>query len=123
LGSPTSRLLGPLHLSSEGSGLLFGFGADQDPKDSSQVIAFALAGGLGLPDRDYYVREDEKSREIRKAYVAHVQRMFELLGDAKAAAAANAATVMRIETSLARASLTGVEKRDPYKTYHKMSQA
>jgi len=116
------RLLGPLHLSGEGNGLLFGFGADQDPKDSSQVIAFATAGGLGLPDRDYYVREDDKSREIRKAYVAHVQRMFELLGDTKSASA-QAATVMRIETALARASLTAVERRDPYKTYHKMSVA
>ena len=65
------------------------------------MIAFADAGGLGLPDRDYYTKTDAKSVEIRQKYVAHIARMFELLGDSPAAAAANAATVMRIETALA----------------------
>ena len=118
-----ATVLGPLQVTSEGNDMLFGFGADQDPKDSSQVIAFATAGGLGLPDRDYYTRDDDKSRAIREKYVAHVQRVLELLGETPEAAAADAATVMRIETSLAKASLTAVEKRDPYKTYHKMRRS
>jgi putative endopeptidase len=114
-------LLGTLHLSTSGSGLLFGFGSNQDLKDSERVIAFATAGGLGLPDRDYYLKEDPKSKETRERYVAHVQRMLELLGDAPAKAAVGAKTIMRIETSLAKASLTRVEKRDPYKLDHKMT--
>jgi putative endopeptidase len=116
-------LLGTLHLATAGSGLLFGFGSNQDLKDSERVIAFATAGGLGLPDRDYYLKEDAKSKETRERYVAHVQKMLELLGDAPAKAAAGAKTIMRIETALAKASLTRVEKRDPYKLDHKMTTA
>ena len=68
------------------------------------MIAEADQGGLGLPDRDYYFKDDAKSEELRKAYVAHVAKMFELLGDKPEAAAAGRAAVMRIETELARAS-------------------
>jgi endothelin-converting enzyme/putative endopeptidase len=100
---------------------LFRFRSDQDYKDSTQVIAEADQGGLGLPDRDYYVKTDEKSVELRKAYVAHLQKMFELLGDKPLTAAAEAQTVMRIETALAQGSLTRVERRDPQKLYHKMT--
>jgi endothelin-converting enzyme/putative endopeptidase len=95
----------------------------QDPDDSNAVIMTLYQGGLGLPDRDYYVTEDAKSKETRDRYVQHVQKMFDLLGDAPDAAAKNAATVMRIETRLAKASLTRVEMRDPYKLKHKMSPA
>jgi putative endopeptidase len=102
---------------------LFGFGSNQDFGDSTRVIAFAVAGGLGLPDRDYYVQDDPKMREIREKYVAHVGRMFELLGDSTGEAAAEAQTVMGIETALAKVSLTQVERRDPYKQYHKMTLA
>ena len=102
---------------------LFGFGSNQDFEDSSRVIAFASAGGLGLPDRDYYVKDEPKMREIRERYVAHMARMFELLGDDAETAAAEAQTVMNIETALAKASLTQVEKRDPYKLFHKMTLA
>jgi endothelin-converting enzyme/putative endopeptidase len=102
---------------------LFSFTADQDFKDSSQFIPEADQGGLGLPDRDYYLKEDAKSAEIRKAYLAHVRKMFELLGDQPEAADTNAQTVMRLETALAKASLTRVERRDPAKLYHKMSRA
>ena len=87
------------------------------------MIAFADAGGLGLPDRDYYTKTDAKSQETRQKYVEHVQHMFELLGEAPAAAKAHAQTVMDIETALAKASLTRVEKRDPYKLFHKMTPA
>jgi len=114
--------LGAQHLRS-GGGMMFGFGADQDPKDSERVIAWAVAGGLGLPDRDYYVKDDAKSKETRERYEAHVARMLGLLGDSPQVAKRGAAAVMRIETALAEASLTRVEKRDPYKIYHKMSVA
>ena len=87
------------------------------------MIAVVDAGGLGLPDRDYYVKTDAKSVETRERYVAHVAKMFELLGEPHAAAKANAATVMRIETALAKASLTQVEQRDPYKIYHRQTLA
>ncbi|MFZ0772017.1 MAG: M13 family metallopeptidase [Candidatus Sulfotelmatobacter sp.] len=101
--------------------VLFGFGSTQDYRDASQVIAEADQGGLGLPDRDYYLKEDAKSADLRKAYVAHVQKMFELLGDQPAAAAAEAQAVMRIETALAKGSMTRVERRDPKNLDHKMT--
>ena len=100
---------------------LFGFGADQDPGNSDQVVAWVSAGGLGLPDRDYYSKTDARSVAIRKRYVAHVAAMLGLVGESKDRAAKDADAVMRIETALAKASLTRVEKRDPYKIYHKMS--
>ncbi len=102
-------------------GTLFTFRSNQDFKDSTQVIAEADQGGLGLPDRDYYLKDDAKSEELRKAYVAHVAKMFELLGDKPADASTEAATVMRIETALAKGQMTRVERRDPPKLYHKMS--
>jgi len=104
-----------------GQGVLFAFESDQDFKNSSQVIAEVDQGGLGLPDRDYYFKTDDKSVELRRAYVAHVQKMFELLGDAPGAAAAEAQTVLRIETALANGSMTQVERRDPKLLYHKMT--
>jgi putative endopeptidase len=112
-------LLGRLHLET-GDDPFFGFGADQDFSNSTQVIAFASAGGLGLPDRDYYVKDDEKSKQVRAQYLAHVAKMFELMGDPSEAAKARAQKVMDIETELAKASLTRVERRDPYKLFHKM---
>ena len=105
------------------SSILFNFGSNQDFADSSSVIAFADAGGLGLPDRDYYTKTDAKSVELRQKYLDHVAQMFQLLGDSPAIAAANAKTVMRIETALANASLTRVQLRDPYAIFHKMKLA
>jgi putative endopeptidase len=99
---------------------LFKYRSNQDYRDSTQVIAEVDQGGLGLPDRDYYTKDDPKSEELRKAYVAHVQKMLELLGDNPDAAAAGAQAVMRIETELARGSMTRVERRDPTSLYHKM---
>jgi endothelin-converting enzyme/putative endopeptidase len=101
-------------------GTLFTFRSNQDYKDSTQVIAEADQGGLGLPDREYYLKDDAKSEELHQAYLAHVARMFELLGDKPADAAMEAATVMRIETALAKGQMTRVERRDPPKLYHKM---
>ena len=102
---------------------LFRFDSAQDYKDSTQVIAVARQGGLGLPDRDYYMRDDDKSKQLRADYLQHVTNMFKLLGDSDATAAAEAKTVMDIETSLAKASLTRVETRNPDNTYHKMQLA
>ncbi len=103
--------------------ILFGFGSTQDYRDASQVIAEADQGGLGLPDRDYYLKDDAKSVDLRKAYVAHVQKMFELLGHQPSAATSEAQTVMRIETALAKGSMTRVERRDPKNLDHKTTTA
>ena len=108
-----------------GVNAVFRFGSTQDEKNSSQVIGGAEQGGLGLPDRDYYLETgnkevDAKNSTIREQYVAHVTRMMELLGDQPPTAAAEAKAVMAFETELAQASLTRVERRDPAKTYHKM---
>ena len=101
---------------------LFDFSSGQDFKDSTAVIAQLDQGGLGLPDRDYYLRDDPKSVELRQKYLAHVQRMFELAGASPETAKANAATVLRLETALAKGSLDRVSRRDPEKVYHKLSK-
>lgn len=111
-----------------GVDVLFRFGSTQDRKNSSEVIGGAQQGGLGLPDRDYYLESgkqdiDAKNAKIREEYVAHVTKMMELLGDSSDKSAAEAKTVMMIETDLAKASLTRVERRDPNKTYHRMDVA
>ncbi len=111
------------HLHSIGVGALFFFTSGQDDKNSTMVIAQAFQGGLGLPDRDYYTKDDEGSKKIRAGYVAHVTKMFKLLGDSDSVAAKNAKTVMDVETSLAKPARTRVELRDPQKNYNKMSQA
>ena len=111
-----------LHLAGTDNAM-FRFGSDQDYANSSQVIAVADAGGLGLPDRDYYLKTDAKSKQIREAYHAHLVRMFELLGDAHALAESEARTVIAIETELARSSLTREARRDPHKVYHRMTVA
>ncbi len=101
--------------------VFFRFHSDQDFKDSTQVIAWLDQGGLGLPDRDYYLKDDSKSQELRAAYLAHVQKVFELLGDKPQAAAAEAKTVLRIETALATGSMARVERREPKNLDHKMT--
>jgi putative endopeptidase len=111
------------HLHGYGISALFRFGADQDYKDSTRVIGSAAQGGLGLPDRDYYLKDDPKSKTLREQYAAHVAKMFELMGDDADKARAEAQTVMNIETTLAQASMTRVDRRDPDKTYHRMSVA
>jgi putative endopeptidase len=118
--SQLPALLAQFHLRTDSSGIFFGFSSNQDYGDSTQVIAFATAGGLGLPDRDYYTKSDAKSVELRQKYLAHVQRMLELLGDAPDAAQREAASIMAIETALAKASLTRVERREPHNLYHKV---
>jgi putative endopeptidase len=118
-----AAFLAAQHVRDSGSGWLFGFGSDQDYGDATQVIAFAHAGGLSLPDRDYYTKADAKSKNIRDKYLQHVANMLQLIGESKAQAGEDAKTVMRIETHLARESLTAVERRNPYNLYHKMTPA
>ena len=110
-------------LQSRGVGALFRFGSNQDAKDSTRVIGGAFQGGLGLPEREYYLKEDDKSKQLREAYTKHVAKMFELLGDPADKSAAEAATILKIETALATASMKNTDLRDPDKTYHKMMLA
>ena len=110
-----------VRLHREGANVLFSFDSTQDFGDATQVIAEADQGGMGLPDRDYYLKDDPKSVDLRKQYVAHVQKMFELLGDPPEKAAGEAKVVLAIETSLAKGALDRVSRRDPNKVYHKMS--
>ncbi len=106
-----------------GTSILFRAGSGQDLDDSEKLIAELDQGGLGLPDRDYYTKEDDKSKEIRERYVQHVQKQFEMSGDSAELARTNAITILQLETLLAKASLTRVERRDPYKLKHKMNVA
>lgn len=121
--SELGEYLGQEHLATRGSGMLFDFDSNQDFADATQVIAFADAGGLGLPDRDYYTKSDAKSQQIRSQYLEHVQRTFELIGDSAGTAAAQASTVMAMETALAEKSLTDVQRREPHNLFHKMDRA
>ena len=111
------------YLQTNGVRALFSFGSEPDAKDSKMEIAGTDQGGLGLPDRDYYLKTDDKSVELRKEYVAHVTKMFALMGEAPDKASADANTVLKMETELAKASLGRVERRDPYNVYHKMTVA
>jgi putative endopeptidase len=104
-----------------GRTILFAQGSTQDPDNAEQQIAELDQGGLGLPDRDYYLKTDAKSQETRQRYVEHVQKVFQLIGESPDAAKTDADTVMRMETALAKAQLTRVERRDPYKLKHKMN--
>ena len=111
-----------LHHTLPGS-YFFGSGTGQDAIDSSTVIVELGAAGLGLPDRDYYLKTDPKSVQIRDGYVSYVAQLLTMIGEPGPQAKSDAATILRIETALARASLSRVDRRDPHKTYHKMSVA
>jgi len=149
------------HLQVIGVNAMFGFGSGQDFKDSAKVIGIAAQGGLGLPDRDYYLKtieqcgpapapaastapaaasaaaatqaaqaayagckaQADKFQQVRDAYISHVSKMLQLLGDPADKADAEAKTIMGIETGLAQASLSRVDRRDPDKVYHPMTLA
>ena len=104
-----------------GTSPFFRFGSGPDAKNSATMIADLDQGGLGLPDRDYYFKTDEKSVEIRRLYVEHMQKMLQLAGAQPAVAAKQAQAVMALETELAKVSLDRVARRDPEKLYHKMT--
>lgn len=101
--------------------LFFQFGVEQDQLDSSKQIAAIGQGGLGLPDRDYYLSQDARQQKIREQYVAHVTAMFQLGGDSPEKAAAEAKSVMTIETAFAKASTARVDMREPKNVYHVMT--
>jgi putative endopeptidase len=109
------------HLQRLGVDLAFGFGSLQDFKDSTQVIFIAAQGGLGMPDRQYYLDDDEHSKALRAGYLQHVTNMFKLLGDDPATAAAEANTVASMETTFATAMTKRELLRDPERNYHMMT--
>lgn len=102
---------------------MFSFGAGQDPKNSEVIVPQLEQGGLSLPDRDYYVKTDGRSQNIREEFIKHVSKMFQLYGNTETEGKKYADVVMRIESDLAKASMTRVEKRDPFKTYNKVTVA
>jgi putative endopeptidase len=112
------ELLAELH--KIGVGAFFSFGSEPDMKNASVAIAAVDQGGMGLPDRDYYFRDDPRSIEIRNQYVDHVTKMLTLAGEPAATASKDAEAVMRLETALAKAALDRVARRDPEKIYHRV---
>jgi putative endopeptidase len=116
-----AALLAKLHLA--GDSALFGAGSMQDPDNSESMIVGLEQGGLGLPDRDYYLNDDQKSKDDRAKYLEHVQTVFTLIGESPEMAKQHADTVMKIETELAKNSLTRVDRRDPYKIKNRMTPA
>jgi putative endopeptidase len=107
----------------DGDDPLWSLAIDQDDKNSTAVVPKFYQGGIHLPDRDYFLKDDERSKKIRKAYEEHAYNVFKLLGDNDVKAKANAGDVMRFETTLAKASMTRVEMRNPEKMYNKMTLA
>jgi len=114
-------LIGRLH--NRGVPALFAFSSEPDAKQSRMEIAGTDQGGISLPDRDYYLKTDAKSVEQRNQYEQHVANMFKLLGESPDKAAANAKTVVKLETELAKSSMDRIDRRDPNKVYHKMTTA
>ncbi|WP_394835194.1 M13 family metallopeptidase [Pendulispora rubella] len=106
-----------------GQRALFAFTSEQDFADATQVIGTVQQGGLGMPDRDYYLKDDPKSKSIRDKYEAHIGEMLRLAGETPEAAKAGARTVLRLEIELAKASMTKVDLRDPHKVYHRLELA
>lgn len=104
-----------------GANPMFGFYAGQDPKNSEVIVPQLYQGGISLPDRDYYLKNDQRSAEIRDEFQKHIIKMFELYGLDAASAKKYAETVFKIEKSLAGASMARVDLRDPYKTYNKFT--
>lgn len=106
-------------LQAMGARAAFAFGSTIDFKNSSEQTGDAVQGGIALPDRDYYTKTDDKSKQLQDAYVTHVQKMFQLAGDGDRSVA-EAQTVMQMEKKFAEASMTRVERRDPNAQYHRM---
>lgn len=102
---------------------LFGFRIDQDDKDVNVYIPFISQGGTSLPDRDYYLKQDARNKNIREEYVKYIADLFVLSGDDANIAAGKAASILSLETGLAKAQMSRVDMRDPKKTYNKLSVA
>lgn len=109
------------HLQLIGVDVCFNFGSMQDFKNSEDMIGAAMQGGLGLPDRDYYLKTDDKFKQIRQAYLDHITTMFQLMGKTPEDAMAASKVIMQIETELAQASMSQIAQRDPQAIYHIMN--
>jgi putative endopeptidase len=109
------------HMNAIGVGAPYGLGINLDAKDSSRYAVILFQGGLGLPDRDYYLKDDAKLKEAREKYLVHMETMLKMAGEPQAAA--DAAGILKLETQIARAQWTRVEDRDPIKTYNKTAIA
>jgi putative endopeptidase len=116
-----ARVIADMQLA--GADPFFRVSSDQDAKDATTMLLELDQGGLGLPDRDYYSNTDDKTVHVRDAYLAHLVRVFALLGDKPAAATSDAQSVLALETALAAAQMSRVDRRDPQKVYHKMDRA
>jgi putative endopeptidase len=103
--------------------MLFSVASEQDARNSAETIASVDQSGLGLPDRDYYLKDDDKSKTLRAQYVEHVTRVLGLLGDPPDTAAAGAQAVLRIETALAKGHMSRVDRRNPDNTYHRFPKS
>ena len=111
------------HLQRVGVDVLFDLGPMQDKKDATLMIGQIGQGGLGLPDRDYYLGTDERTLALRTAYVAHVEKLFKLSGRAPADAKQAAADALAIETGIAKSQKSRVELRDEAGTYNRIDRA
>jgi putative endopeptidase len=115
------KVITELHQSGVNVG--FGLGAEQDAKDTTRVVAQMAQGGLGMPDRDYYFKDDADSKALREKYVAHVEKVLTLSGLTADEAKKATQDVMDVESAIAKMSLTRVQLRDPEATYHKLTRA
>jgi putative endopeptidase len=111
------------YMSTLGSAAFLGFGEMQDFKDAKKQIAVVDQGGIGLPERDYYFRDDAKSNELRAQYVNHIEHVLVLLGSQHGDAKRDAEAIMRVETALAKASMDVTSRREPSAIYHPMTVA
>ncbi|MGB2685321.1 MAG: M13 family metallopeptidase [Olleya sp.] len=112
-----------IEMEPQGGGGLYGFGVGSDPKDSNRNVAYLGGGSTGLPDRDYYIKDDADSKEKREKYVAHITRMFQYLGDDEATAKTQAEQILAFETRLEEAKMDKVDRRDARKRYNPRSIA
>ncbi|MEL0644206.1 M13 family metallopeptidase [Olleya sp. Ti.3.14] len=112
-----------IEMEPQGGGGLYGFGVGSDPKDSNRNVAYLGGGSTGLPDRDYYIKDDADSKEKREKYVAHITRMFQYLGDNEATAKTQAEQILAFETRLEEAKMDKVDRRDARKRYNPRSIA
>ena len=120
-GKSLAAVVAKMHL--KGQGALFSMGAMQDLKDAKEVVFGLYEGGLGMPDRDYYLNDDEKTAKVRELYKAHVVKMLVLAGDKEAAAQKKMETIFALEKKLAESTRTKVEKRDIAAMYHRLDKA
>lgn len=121
IGNTQDLLRQAARLHKSGVSAMFVFGSTPDKKNNTQVIGYLGQGGLGLPNRDYYLEQTDKSKETRGKYLEFAAKMFELSGESAESANAKAATVMAVETKLAEAAMDKVTLRDPNATYNKMT--